>query len=46
MCLGAIWLYKATQEAHYLNDAKSFAEHGAGWAYSWDDEKAACQVLL
>jgi hypothetical protein len=44
MCLGAIWLYKATGQASYLNEARNFHQAGSAWAYSWDDKKVACQV--
>ncbi|KAK7093973.1 endoglucanase E-4-like [Littorina saxatilis] len=46
MCVAAMWLYKATRQAKYLNDAKSFHENAWGWALSWDDKKIACQLLL
>ncbi|XP_076456621.1 endoglucanase A-like [Babylonia areolata] len=46
LCLGAIWLYKATKEPQYLNDAKGFHEGGVAWALSWDDKRVACQLLL
>jgi len=46
MCLGGAWLYKATKDQQYLNDAKGFHESDTGWALSWDDKKVACQLLL
>jgi len=46
MCDGGVWLYKATQDAQYLNDAKANADLGTGWALSWDDKRVACQTLL
>ncbi|XP_012938497.1 endoglucanase A [Aplysia californica] len=47
LCLGALWLYKATGDSHYLNDAKSFHNGmGPSWAQSWDDNKLACRILL
>ncbi|ESO91179.1 hypothetical protein LOTGIDRAFT_105269, partial [Lottia gigantea] len=46
LCLAAIWLYKATGESSYLNDAKSFVSAGVPWALSWDSKDAACQLLL
>ncbi|XP_005101787.1 endoglucanase E-4 [Aplysia californica] len=46
MCLGAVWLYRATKDSKYLNDAKHFYEAGVPWALSWGDKKVACQFLL
>lgn len=46
MCDAAIWLYKATKDGKYLNDAKSFADNDVAWALSWDDKKIACQLLV
>ncbi|KAK7490901.1 hypothetical protein BaRGS_00017773 [Batillaria attramentaria] len=46
MCEGAVWLYRATNNAQYLSDAKQFHEGAWAWALSWDDKKVACQLLL
>ncbi|XP_070574807.1 uncharacterized protein [Ptychodera flava] len=50
LALAATWLYLATDEVNYLNKAKQFyGEFGLGgtpWAYSWDDNTAAVQLLL
>ncbi|XP_013419079.1 uncharacterized protein LOC106179839 [Lingula anatina] len=46
LCVAAAWLYRATKEAKYLNDAKRWAETSPSWAYSWDDNKVSCQLLL
>ncbi|KAK7490976.1 hypothetical protein BaRGS_00017848 [Batillaria attramentaria] len=46
MCVAAMWLYKATHQSKYLNDAKGFHENAWAWALSWDDKKIACQILL
>ncbi|CAL1537081.1 unnamed protein product [Lymnaea stagnalis] len=46
LCEASIWLYKATRNAAFLNDAKSFAETATAWALGWDDKKVACQQLL
>jgi len=46
MCEAGVWLYRATKDSQYLNDAKSNAELDVGWALSWDDKKVACQELL
>ena len=44
MCEAAVWLYRATGNNDYLQDAKGFVETAWGWALSWDDKKVACQV--
>ncbi|GFR70539.1 endoglucanase [Elysia marginata] len=46
MCEGAMWLYKATGDQGYLNDAKGFVDLGTAWGLGWDDKKIACQGLL
>jgi len=46
MCNGGVWLYRATKDVQYLNDAKANADTGTGWALSWDDKRVACQILL
>jgi len=46
MCNGGVWLYKATKDNQYLNDAKANYDAGTGWALSWDDKRVACQQLL
>ena len=47
LALAAIWLYKATGEQNYLNQAKQHAQQcctNPGWAYSWDEKREAVQV--
>lgn len=46
LAVAGAFLYKATNEAQYLNDAKSFHEGGTPWALSWDDTKVAADLLL
>ncbi|KAK6177036.1 hypothetical protein SNE40_015224 [Patella caerulea] len=46
LCEAAMWLYKATGDKNYLNEAKSYHENAWAWALSWDDKKIACQLLL
>ncbi|MBM4070068.1 MAG: hypothetical protein FJ271_14115 [Planctomycetes bacterium] len=48
---GAIWLYKATGNAAYLNKAETYyAQHFAGqtmtWTHSWDDKRYGAAVML
>ncbi|CAG0886958.1 unnamed protein product [Darwinula stevensoni] len=46
----AAWLYRATGETSYLNDAESkyveFGQDGQPSEFSWDDKNAGVQVLL
>ncbi|CAG5114571.1 unnamed protein product [Candidula unifasciata] len=46
LCVAGVWLYRATRNAQYLNDARSFSDGAYIWALSWDDKRAACQELL
>jgi|GEM_PF-1259520 len=43
---GAIWLYKATNEQHYLDDAKSLMQTIYPWANSWDNMALGVFTLL
>ena len=45
----AIWLYKATGETNYLNDARSLYNQccsSKGWAFSWDSKREGVQLLM
>ncbi|KAI9555833.1 endoglucase-1 [Daphnia sinensis] len=45
----AVWLYRATQDVAYLNDAKAYYDqYGLGGAgeFSWDSKAAGVQVML
>ncbi|KAK7497993.1 hypothetical protein BaRGS_00010864 [Batillaria attramentaria] len=46
LCIAAMWLYRATGQANYLNEAKQWHEGGTAWALGWDDQKIACQLFL
>lgn len=46
MCDGAIWLYKATNDNQYLNDAKSYGDDSYTWGYGWDNKMVGCQAML
>ncbi|CAL1530776.1 unnamed protein product [Lymnaea stagnalis] len=46
MCEASAWLYRATKNNQYLDDAKTFVEDAWAWALSWDDKKVACQLIL
>ncbi|XP_059173971.1 endoglucanase E-4-like [Physella acuta] len=46
MCEASAWLYRATKNNQYLDDAKTFVEDAWAWALSWDDKKVACQEIL
>ncbi|XP_059173975.1 endoglucanase E-4-like [Physella acuta] len=46
MCEASAWLYRATKNTQYLDDAKTFVDDAWAWALSWDDKKVACQLIL
>eukprot|EP00916_Digyalum_oweni_P023271 GHVL01038651.1.p1 GENE.GHVL01038651.1~~GHVL01038651.1.p1 ORF type:complete len:507 (-),score=40.75 GHVL01038651.1:949-2469(-) len=46
MCEAGVWLYKATGEHQYLTDAEHEHEATLPDEYSWNDKRAACQLLL
>merc|ERR1712137_286406 len=46
LAVAACLLNKATGEASYLTDAKSFHEAGTRWALSWDDTMVAADLML
>ncbi|KAK3105202.1 hypothetical protein FSP39_019643 [Pinctada imbricata] len=46
LCLAAVELFFATGDQQYLSQAKGFYAAGTAWAFSWDDNKVACQLLL
>lgn len=48
MANAAIWLYRATLNETYLNEAKTFYSERTGtpWAFSWDDAQAGVVVFL
>jgi hypothetical protein len=39
-----MWLYKATGDVQYLNEAKKWFDPAPDWGMSWDDKVVACQV--
>ncbi|KAK3104208.1 hypothetical protein FSP39_025314 [Pinctada imbricata] len=41
---GMAWLYKATNESSYLQDAKSMYQGGTAWAQSWDNKLLGTSV--
>ncbi|MCH2136592.1 MAG: glycoside hydrolase family 9 protein [Phycisphaerales bacterium] len=51
LCWSALWLYRATGEAAYLDRARSIYDthflHGnKTWTHNWDDKSYGCMVLL
>ncbi|CAL1546350.1 unnamed protein product [Lymnaea stagnalis] len=46
LCIASAWLYRATRNNQYLSDAQGFVDNGWAWAFSWDDKKVACQLLM
>lgn len=46
MCWGSMWLYKATGDQQYLEEAKKWFDHDPDWGMSWDDKVVGCQLML
>ncbi|KAK3104481.1 hypothetical protein FSP39_003142 [Pinctada imbricata] len=46
LCVGAVQIYLASGDETYLNQAKGFYEAGKAFAFSWDDNTPACQLLM
>ena len=44
LAMGALWLYRATNDATYLQTAQSLYSSGLPWAYDWDSKHAGVQV--
>jgi Glycosyl hydrolase family 9 len=43
----AAWLFRATGEQSYLNQALEFADPGAtAWAYNWNEKTVGAQVSI
>ena len=38
------WLFKATNDSQYKQQAEQFYPGGASWGQSWDDKLASTQV--
>ncbi|KAH9505669.1 hypothetical protein Btru_055467 [Bulinus truncatus] len=46
LCVAGLWLYRATHNQQYLNDAKTEAEFGYIWSYNLDNNQLACNQIL
>ncbi|XP_050412652.1 endoglucanase E-4 [Patella vulgata] len=46
MCVGAVWLYKATQDKAYLTDAWGYNTNSGAPGFSWDSKTIECQIML
>ena len=46
LAVAATFMYEATKEQGYLNDAKGWHQGGVSWALSWDDSKVAADVSV
>uniref|UniRef100_A0A2C9JEE4 Endoglucanase n=1 Tax=Biomphalaria glabrata TaxID=6526 RepID=A0A2C9JEE4_BIOGL len=46
LCEASIWLYRATQNGQYLEDAKTFVDLTLAWDLSWLSKKPSCQLYL
>ncbi|XP_071145715.1 endoglucanase G-like [Mytilus edulis] len=43
---GGAWLYRATNDSQYLDDAEKNYQTGAAWGQSWDDKNTGNMILL
>ncbi|XP_052083221.1 endoglucanase G-like [Mytilus californianus] len=43
---GGAWLYMATNDSQYLDDAEKNYQTGAAWGQSWDDKNTGNMILL
>ncbi|KAH9505663.1 hypothetical protein Btru_055446 [Bulinus truncatus] len=46
LCDGAVWLFRATNNSAYLDDARTLADLNLPWAYDWANHQASCLLLL
>ncbi|XP_053378521.1 uncharacterized protein LOC123526589 [Mercenaria mercenaria] len=46
LSVAGAWLYKATNDQSYLNDAKEFYPTGTAWSFNWDDANTGAALLL
>ncbi|CAL1529413.1 unnamed protein product [Lymnaea stagnalis] len=46
LCWGSLWLYQATNDQKYLDEAEKTLDADPAWGMSWDDKTIANQVLL
>lgn len=44
MAAAGAWLYMATKDNGYLNDAKSFYPAGTAWGFNWNDANVGAAV--
>ncbi|KAK3104432.1 hypothetical protein FSP39_001893 [Pinctada imbricata] len=40
------WLYRATNQSKYLQQAETYYKQGTSWAMSWDDKSTGVAILL
>ncbi|XP_035829206.1 endoglucanase 4 [Aplysia californica] len=46
LCWGSLWLYQATNESKYLDNAEKLWDPEPAWGMSWDEKTISNQVLL
>ncbi|XP_045162577.2 endoglucanase A-like [Mercenaria mercenaria] len=46
LSVAGAWLYKATNDQSYLNDAKGFYPAGTAWSFNWNDANVGAALLL
>lgn len=44
LAAAGIWLYMATRDNGYLNDAKTFYPAGTAWGFNWNDANVGAAV--
>ncbi|XP_005111869.2 endoglucanase 4 [Aplysia californica] len=46
LCWGSLWLYQATNDSKYLDEAEKLFDPAPAWGMSWDEKTIGNQVLL
>lgn len=46
MATAAAWLYKATGNTRYLQNARYFYMNGTAWGFNWNDDDVAAAVRV
>ncbi|WAQ99346.1 GUuncharacterized [Mya arenaria] len=46
LTVAGVWLYRATGDVSYLNQAKAFPRNDWAWGYEWSSKELAANILL